>query len=117
MMILYGGAVLALVAVMLGVPALLGERHGGRGRAQPFESGIDPVGSARLRFPVKFFRLAVFFVIFDIEAVFLFAWAVAARDTGWAGLIGATVFIVALLAALAYLWRLGGLDWGPRPCR
>jgi NADH-quinone oxidoreductase subunit A len=61
----------------------------------------------------KFYLIAVFFVIFDVEAMFLFAWAIAFRELGWAGYIEAIIFIAVLGAALAYLWRLGALDWGP----
>ena len=61
----------------------------------------------------KFYLVAMFFVIFDLEAVFIFAWAIAARELGWAGYCEILVFIAILLAALAYLWRLGALDWSP----
>ena len=88
----------------------------GRGAAdEPFESGIVTVGLARLRLSAKFYLIAVFFVIFDVEAVFLFAWAVAFRELGWPGYIEAVIFIAILGAALAYLWRLGALDWGLQP--
>ena len=72
------------------------------------------VGYARFRFPVKFYLVAMFFVIFDLETVFIFAWAVAFRDVGWVGYIDMLVFVGVLVAALVYLWRLGALDWGPR---
>ena len=72
------------------------------------------VGYARLRFPVKFYLVAMFFVIFDLETVFIFAWAIALRDVGWTGYIDMLVFVGVLVAALVYLWRLGALDWGPR---
>jgi NADH-quinone oxidoreductase subunit A len=65
-----------------------------------------------LRLSAKFYLIAVFFVIFDVEAVFLFAWAVAFRELGWAGYIEAVIFIAILGAALGYLWRQGALDWG-----
>jgi NADH-quinone oxidoreductase subunit A len=65
----------------------------------------------RVRFPAKFYLVAMFFVIFDVEAVFLFAWAVAVRETGWAGYAEVLLFITVLLATLAYLWRVGALDW------
>ena len=78
-LIVYGAAVLAVVVVMLLVSALLGQRHKERTTDDPYESGIIPTGSARIRFDVKFYLMAVFFVIFDLEAVFIFAWAVAAR--------------------------------------
>ena len=64
-----------------------------------------------MRFSAKFYLVAMFFVIFDLEAVFLFAWAVAVRETGWAGYVEVLLFITVLLATLAYLWRVGALDW------
>jgi NADH-quinone oxidoreductase subunit A len=100
---------------MLGLSYVLGERHKGRATGEPYESGIAPTGSARLRFDVKFYRVATFFVVFDLEAVFLFAWAVAARELGWPGYIEMVIFVGILVAALIYLWRVGALGWGSRP--
>jgi NADH-quinone oxidoreductase subunit A len=111
----YFAAVVVIVAGMLSLSYVLGERHRQRTTGKPYESGMPPTGSARLRFDVKFYLVATFFVVFDLEAVFLFAWAVAARELGWAGYIEVTVFIGVLLAALVYLWRTGALDWGSRP--
>jgi NADH-quinone oxidoreductase subunit A len=62
---------------------------------------------------VKFYLVAMFFVIFDLETVFIFAWAIAFRDVGWVGYIDILVFVGVLVAALVYLWRLGALNWGP----
>jgi NADH-quinone oxidoreductase subunit A len=114
MLALYFGAILALVALMIGLSAILGERHISAPTLQPYESGMLPVDSARVRFPSQFYLVAMFFVIFDLEAVFIYAWAVAARELGWAGYIELLVFVVVLGAAVAYLWRVGALDWGPR---
>jgi NADH-quinone oxidoreductase subunit A len=105
-------AVLGLVAVMIGLSHVLGERHRARATDEPFEGGIVSTGSARLRLSAKFYLLAMFFVIFDLESAFLVAWAVAARELGWPGYIGAVVFMAVLGVALAYLWRIGALDWG-----
>ncbi|MBB3190211.1 NADH-quinone oxidoreductase subunit A [Halomonas cerina] len=106
-------AVVTLCAVMIGLSILLGGRSRGRSKSLPFESGVIGAGSARQRFSVKFYLVAMLFVIFDLEAVFLFAWAVAVREAGWAGLAGAAVFIVILLAGLVYDSRVGALDWAP----
>ena len=111
----YFVAVVAVVAAMIGISHVLGERHAERATGQPYESGIVSEGSARIRFPVKFYLVAMLFVIFDLEAVFLFAWAVAARELGWAGYVEAMVFTGVLVAALAYLWRSGALDWATPP--
>src|SRR6185437_8803088 len=99
--------VLVLAATLLASSALLGERHQERATSLPYESGVASTGSARLRFGVSFYLIAVFFVIFDVEALFLFAWAVALRDLGWAGYLDGLVFIGVLMAALGYLWRGG----------
>jgi NADH-quinone oxidoreductase subunit A len=114
-LLLYALAVIGLVAGMIGASYFLGQRHMKQATRQPFESGIVPVGYARFRLPVQFYLIAMFFVIFDLEAAFLYAWATAVQAAGWTGYIVMLVFIVALLAALAYLWRVGALEWGPRP--
>lgn len=106
-------AVIGLCAFMIGAASLLGGRSVGRSKSLPFESGIIGTGSARQRFSIKFYLVAMLFVIFDIEAVFLFAWAVSVREVGWAGFWGAAVFIVILLAGLVYDSRVGALDWAP----
>ncbi|MEW6443710.1 MAG: NADH-quinone oxidoreductase subunit A [bacterium] len=108
----YFGFILLLVSAMLALAYLLGERREGRATRDPFESGIAPTGSARMRFDAKFYLMAMFFVIFDVEAAFVLSWAVAARELGWQGYAEVVVFIGLLAAALAYLWRLGALDWG-----
>jgi len=100
-----------LVMAMLSMSFVLGQRHHDRATGSPYESGILSEGSARVRFSAKFYLIAMFFVIFDLESVFLFAWAVAVRETGWAGYAEALLFIMVLLATLAYLWRVGALDW------
>jgi NADH-quinone oxidoreductase subunit A len=114
---LYAGAVLIAVAAMLGVSALLGPRTRGRATDQPFESGMPVVGDARLRLSARFYLVAVFFVIFDIEAIYLYAWALVAREAGWLGYTEAMIFILLLFATLVYLWRIGALDWASRPTR
>src|SRR5262245_66404058 len=99
---------------MLGLSCLLGQRHQGRATGEPYESGIVSTGSARLRFSAQFYLIAMLFVIFDVESVFIFAWAIAFRESGWVGYIGVLAFIGALVAALIYEWRLGALDWGSK---
>lgn len=107
----YFGAVVVLVAGMLLVSHLLGSRHRQRATVEPFESGMPPTGTARLRFSANYYLVAVFFVIFDLETVLLVAWAIAARQVGWSGYIEVLVFTSLLLVALVYLWRMGALDW------
>jgi NADH-quinone oxidoreductase subunit A len=109
---IYGASVLLVVALIMGVSYVLGQRHRERATGDPYESGILVTGSARVRLPVKFYLVALFFVVFDLESVFIFSWAVAARDLGWVGYVEILAFIGSLLSALAYLWRIGALDWG-----
>jgi NADH-quinone oxidoreductase subunit A len=111
---IYCAAAVILVTAMIGVSFVLGQRHMDRATGEPYESGIASTGSAHVRFDVKFYLIAMLFVIFDLEAVFIFAWSVALREAGWAGYIEILVFVGVLLAALLYLWRLGALEWGTR---
>jgi NADH-quinone oxidoreductase subunit A len=108
----YFAAVIVLVVAMLALSYVLGERHKQRATGEPYESGMLPTGSARLRLSVKFYLVAMFFVIFDLETIFIFAWAVAFRELGWIGYAEVLFFIGVLFAALVYLWRIGALDWG-----
>jgi NADH-quinone oxidoreductase subunit A len=101
-----------LVTFMLVVSFVLGQRHQSCSSDEPYECGIVSTGSAAVSFGVKFYLMAMFFVIFDLEAVFIFAWAVAARELGWIGYLEILVFVAILIAALYYLWRVGALDWG-----
>jgi NADH-quinone oxidoreductase subunit A len=109
---LYAAVVVVLVAMMLVISWLLGERHVERATNDPYESGAASTGGARLHLSVGFYPVAVAFLVFDLEAVFLFGWAIAARDLGWAGYVEAMIFISVLACALIYLWRRHTLDWG-----
>jgi NADH-quinone oxidoreductase subunit A len=111
-LLVYFFAVLLLVTAIIVVSYFLGQRHREPATGQVYESGLPPTGSARLRLPIDFYMVAMFFVVFDVESIFLFAWAIAWRDLGWAGYLEVLVFIGILLAALVYLWRIGALDWG-----
>lgn len=113
----YVGLTFAIIAIMLGASWLLGGRAWGRAKDEPFESGVVGAGSTRLRLSAKFYLVAMFFVIFDVEAVFLFAWSISVRESGWPGLIEAFIFIFVLLASLVYLWKIGGLEWAPESRR
>ncbi|MRG43971.1 NADH:ubiquinone oxidoreductase subunit A [Chitinophaga sp. SYP-B3965] len=111
--LVFGGIVLVLVLAILGLSYVLGQRHKDRATGEAYESGILSTGSARLRFPSQFYLVAMLFVIFDIETVFVISWAIAFDDLGWAGFIGVSVFIFILLVVLIYEWRNGALDFGP----
>lgn len=116
--LLYFALVLVVVAAMVVIPGLLGERHRRKplrqkeqGTAQAYESGIAPTGTAQLRVPIQYYLVAMLFVIFDLEAVYLYGWALVAREAGWMGFVEVAVFIALLIVALIYLWRVGALDW------
>jgi len=113
-LVIYGIFVVLLAAAMLGVAYFIGERHRERATDVPYESGMLPTGSARVRFPTDFYLVAMFFVIFDLETVFIVAWAVAVRPLGWAGYFAVVVFIGTLLVSLGCLWRVGALGWESR---
>jgi NADH-quinone oxidoreductase subunit A len=112
--LVYSLSVVALLAATLTLSWLLGYRtHRGSATNLPFESGVVPVGEAEnVRLSIEFYLIAMFFVIFDLETIFIFGWAVAFFELGWRGYVGAAIFIVFLLVALVYEWRTGALDWG-----
>lgn len=110
--LVYFTAVLLLVATMLVLSWLLGQQRANRATNMPFESGILPVGSPQIQMSVEFYLIAIFFVIFDLETVFIFAWAVAFFELGWEGYIAVGLFIGVLAVALVYELSTGALDWG-----
>ncbi len=113
-LLIYAVLVAGVLGTVLAGSWLLGSRTRHRKATDmPFESGIVPVGSAEgTRLSVEFYLIAMFFVIFDLETIFIFAWAVAFFELGWRGYAGAGIFIVILLVALVYELRTGALDWG-----
>src|SRR5690348_5485030 len=104
------GAGFGLVAI--GLSALLGPRKPTAEKEAPYECGMPAVGDARERQSVKFYLVAMIFLLFDIEVAFLYPWAMALRDLGWNGLVQLVLFMVLLLAGYVYVWRKGVLDWG-----
>ena len=109
---IYVGMALFVVAFLLFLAAVPGRKTRSTIKDQPYESGIFPTRPAKLREPVPFYLVAIFFVIFDVEVIFIASWAVAYDLLGWAGFINVTVFILILFLGLVHLWRVGGLDWG-----
>ncbi|MDN4502914.1 NADH-quinone oxidoreductase subunit A [Alteromonadaceae bacterium BrNp21-10] len=101
--------VLLLIGVMI-LSSFLGPQTAGHSTDLPYESGILSLGGARIKFGSHFFLYAIFFVIFDLETLYLFAWAIAFEQVGVVGFIEALVFIIILLVALVYLWRIGALS-------
>jgi NADH-quinone oxidoreductase subunit A len=114
-LVAYFAFVVVLVTVIIILSYLLGQRHFEPATGEPYEGGIVSEGSARVRFSVNYYLVAMFFVVFDLEAVFLFAWAGAARELGWAGYGEVVLFVGVLVAALIYLWKVGALDWAREP--
>ncbi len=95
----------------IGLSAVLGRQNPTAEKLSPYECGIDPVGTARERFSVKFYLIAMLFVIFDIEVVFLYPWAVAFKELKLFGFIEMLIFVGILLICYLYLWKRGGLEW------
>ena len=111
-LVVYFVMVILMVVTMLVLSSLLGQKRREAATNDPFESGIVSVGGSQIRISVEFYLVAIFFVIFDLETVFIFAWAVAFFELGWQGYLSICVFIAILVLALVYEWRAGALDWG-----
>jgi NADH-quinone oxidoreductase subunit A len=105
--------VLLLLVLILFLASWLGEKKPSPDKLRPYECGVIPTGSAQLRYPVPFYLVAAFFLIFDVETVIVFIWAIAFKPLGWIGWWRITFFIVVLLLSLFYIWKKGGLEWGP----
>jgi NADH-quinone oxidoreductase subunit A len=109
-------AVLFGIALFIGllVPILslsLGPRRPTARKLSPYESGITPIGAAQRRFPVKFYQIAVLFILFDIEIVFLLPWAVTFRQLGLFGLVEVLIFVAILVLGFVWIWKKGALEW------
>src|SRR5690606_22765088 len=102
-----------LCVFMLTVPLLLGGKSWGRAKQEQFESGVVGAGGARIRLSAKFYLVAIFFVVFDLEALYLYAWAVSVREVGWIGFAAAAIFILVLLVGLVYELSTGAGKWAP----
>ena len=104
------GAGFAAFSVLLS--NVLGPRKPTAEKLAPYECGMPPVGDAHERMSVKFYLVAMIFLLFDIEVAFLYPWAMALRDLGWPGFVQVVLFMALLLAGYVYVWRKGALDWG-----
>lgn len=111
-LLFYATVVVLLLLVILSLSYILGQHHHDRATGKPYEGGIEQTGSARLRFSAQFYLVAMLFVIFDVEAVFIMLWALAFYELGWPGYIGAAVFIGQLVVVLIYEWGTGALNIG-----
>jgi NADH-quinone oxidoreductase subunit A len=111
----------AVAGAMIGLSAVLGQRVRDIVKSSPYESGMKPVGNARERFSVKFYLVAMVFILFDIEAIFLYPWAVVYRKLGLFGFFEMFLFIVLVLCGFFYIWKKGVLSWSSdeqnRPAR
>ena len=110
--LVYAGAVVLLVSAMLFISYFLGERHHEPATDDVYEGGVIADGTARMLFPVHFYIIALFFVIFDVQAVFVFAWAVSVKTLGWPGYIAICSFTGISGCALLYAWSIGALEFG-----
>jgi NADH-quinone oxidoreductase subunit A len=103
--------VVAFAAIALTISALVGPRHPSTAKLEPYESGMPPFGSARRRISIRYYLTAVLFILFDIEIIFFYPWAVLFRQLQLFGLVEMGVFILILLIGYVYIWRKGGFDW------
>lgn len=114
---LYSAIAVSLILLLMFLAWFLGQRTTSAEKNAPYESAVDPIGDARLSGPVPFYLVALFFIVFDLEAVFILSWAVAYDLLGWSGFWQISFFIVNLFLGLVYLWKMGALDWGVQPAR
>ena len=102
---------MALAAGLLTASYLLGNKIRNRVKDTPYESGIVPTGDARQRFSVKFYLVGMLFILFDIEAIFLYPWVVVYRDLKMFGFVEMLIFVILILSGFFYIWKKGALDW------
>jgi NADH-quinone oxidoreductase subunit A len=112
-LVVFGLLIVALIGLLLFIASWLGEKKPGVEKARAYESGIIPTGEARLRYPVPFYLVAIFFLLFDVEGAYIFSWAIAWEKLGWSGWLQISFFIAVLILGLVYIWVKGGLEWGP----
>jgi NADH-quinone oxidoreductase subunit A len=105
------GFAAVVAGALIGLPALLAPRRLSPVKAAPFECGKDPVGVSEGRFAIKFSTIAIFFIIIDIELLFIWPWAMLYRSLGWFGFVEMLVFLGILMLGFLYIWRKGGLEW------
>ena len=110
---LYTFLVLSLLILILFLAYWLGEKKPSAEKLRPYECGIIPTGTAHIRYSIPFYLVATFFLIFDVETAIVFTWAIAFKPLGWLGWWRLSFFIIVLLLSLFYIWKKGGLEWGP----
>jgi NADH-quinone oxidoreductase subunit A len=110
LLVLFVFAGIVVVSLLL-IAQKLGPKSTSAVKQEPFESGNPPRGDARIQFPIKFYLVAMLFLVFDIEVVFLYPWAILFRRLGWFGLVEMGIFLSVLVIALIYVWKKGALEW------
>ena len=112
-LLMHFGIATALASAIVILSPLVGQHKAGRAKMSPYECGVQPIGDARRRFSVKFYLVAMLFILFDVEAVFLYPWAVILRELKMFGFWEMMVYIAIVLVGLFYVWKKGVIDWGP----
>jgi len=110
LLVLFGFAI-GLPVALFAIASVIGPKRSTPAKMEPFECGNEPIGNPRNRFSVHFFLIALLFIIFDVEVVFLFPWAILFRKLGWYGFIEMAVFLLILIIGLFYVWKKGALEW------
>ena len=110
-LLIYFLVVAAVAAAILGLSAWVGVKRPSQAKLSPYECGSPPVGDAQERFSVSFYLVAMLFILFDVEAVFLYPWAVVFKSLKWFGFVEMLLYIAVLLAGYVYIWKKGALDW------
>ena len=110
LLLLFGVSVVNALGMLIG-SQILNPRRQTLQKEMPYESGMIPLGDTRARFSVKFYMVAISFIVFDLETIFLIPWAVRMRELGWGGFMAMSMFVVVLAVGLLYEWKKGGLEW------
>ena len=110
LLILFTASTVAALG-FVAISAILNPRRPTPQKEMPYESGMIPLGDTRARFSVKFYMVAISFIVFDLETVFLIPWAVEVKELGWNAFVAVTLFVAVLAVGLLYEWKKGGLEW------
>ncbi|HVO96180.1 MAG TPA: NADH-quinone oxidoreductase subunit A [Terriglobales bacterium] len=110
LLIIFAMAAVVVLALLL-IASKVGPKSTNPAKAQPFESGNPPKGDARIRFSIRFYLIAMLFLVFDLEVVFLYPWAIYFRQLGIFGLVQMGIFLIILTIGYVYVWKKGALDW------
>lgn len=114
---IYALLILGMVVLILFLTSWLGVKNPRPEKLRAYESGIIPSSMAKYRYPVAFYLMATFFLIFDVESAYIYSWAIAFERLGWLGWLQIAFFIIVLMVSLFYIWMKGGLEWGPKAPR